>query len=294
MRSPLALPLFLAAPLLAGCPSVPPPASQLPSARAAIERMRESQSCVRAVHAEAKADHFGERGRFRGDVLLYVATPARVRMDVVSPFGIALATLASDGERFSLADLRDKHFLVGPAQPCNIGRLTGVVLPGHVLVDLMRGQAPVLKHDEAAATVRWSGDGYYVVRVPSTRGAVEEIHLAPRPEDFANPWEKQRFRVLDVEVWQAGYRLYHARLDEHRRWPMGEELVDPAGIDPPVPPSGPPCDAEVPRKIRVDMPDQNVDLLFRYDKATLNPPLQEGTFTQTMVPGLVRYPVSCE
>ena len=53
-------------------------------------------------------------------------------------------------KQFALADLRDKRFYVGPAAACNIARLTSVPVPGHVLVDLLRGEAPVLKHDAPA------------------------------------------------------------------------------------------------------------------------------------------------
>src|SRR4029077_16513344 len=126
-----------------------------PTADAALGRMHATYGCGVAVQSNAKIDHFGEHGRVRGDLMLFAARPARLRMDVVSPFGVALATLTSDGARFAMADLREKAFFEGPATACNIARLTTVPVPGHVLVDLLRGEAPVLKHDGAAATMIW-------------------------------------------------------------------------------------------------------------------------------------------
>ena len=100
--------------LLVGCARVAPPASAPPSADAALSRMHATFACANALQASAKIDHFGEEGRVRGDLMLFAARPARLRMDVVSPFGVALATLTSDGERFGFADLRDKTFFSGP------------------------------------------------------------------------------------------------------------------------------------------------------------------------------------
>ena len=278
---------------LLGCPSAPPPASQLPSAAAAILRMRATHAGCNAVQANAKIDHFGKQGRVRGDLLMFAGVPANVRMDVISPFGVSLATLTTDGTRFSLADLRDKRFYVGPATACNIARLTTVPIPGHVLVDLFRGEAPVLKHDEAATKIAWSGSGYYVVTIPGTRDASEELHIAPTPDDLAKPWSDQRMRVLEVTVRQYGGVLYRAKLDDHARAPMAKERLDPDNLEPPIPPSGPECTAEIPRKIQVDVPDQDEEVKFTYEQVTWNPPLPEGTFVQPVPPGMPVVPVTC-
>lgn len=283
---------LLALPLL-GCPTAPPP-SRLPDAQAAIDRMRATVACGRGVQASAKLDYFGQEGRVRGSLMLIASKPARVRMDVLNPFvGGPVATLTSDGKDFALADQRDKRFYKGPATTCNISRLTNVPLPGHVLVDLLRGQAPVLVKT-GPTTIEWSGGGYYVVKIPGTHQSSEEIHIAPRPDDWTKPWAEQRMRVLDVKVEQAGYVLYHAELDEHARAAMSKEQVDPANIDPPIPPSGPDCDAEVPMRLHVDVPELGNDVRFRYEQISWNPPLQPGVFTQPPLAGLEVVPVQCE
>jgi hypothetical protein len=255
--------------------------------------MRATLGCARAVQASAKIDHFGEGGRIRGDVMLFAARPARVRMDVVSPFGAALATLTSDGEHFALADLRDKRFFVGPASACNIARLTTVPVPGHVLVDLLHGQAPVLKHDPAAATIEWDARGYWALRIPGTNASVEEIHLTPRPSDWSLPWDRQRLRVLDVRVAQQGIELYHAELDDFAVAPTAGPREDPDGLAPPLPPSGPACDAESPGRIHMEVPSPASDVRFTYGQRSWNPPLPDGTFAQPAPPGMVTESVTC-
>jgi len=279
--------------LFSGCVSVPPPASQVPSAASAIERLRATGDCEVALKAKAKIDHFSEHGRVRGDLYMFVAVPARLRLDAISPFGVALATLTSDGTSFALADLRARRFYVGPASACNIARLTTVPLPAHVLVDLLRGQAPVVRHDSAGSVV-WSPKGYYVVTLHGTRDATEELRLTPHPDDRDKPWDQQRMRLLDVLVWQKGVLLYHASLDDHRAAPMSAPLVDAAGLDPTLPPSGELCRAEAPRKIHVEVPALGEDVIFRYDDIAWNPPLPEGTFAQAPREGLATTPVTCD
>ncbi len=278
-----------------GCAGTTPPPSAPPTADAALARMRATFACGNGIQGSAKIDHFGEHGRVRGDLLLFVARPALLRMDVVSPFGVALATLTSDGARFALADLRERRFFVGPANACNIARLTAVPVPGHVLVDLLRGEAPVLRHEGSEASLAWSPHGYWVLVISSTHDAREEIHLAPRPEDWARPWDRQRMRVFDVRVDQQGELLYHAELSDHSGAPTAGPREDPDGLAPSVPPSGPICDAEVPRKIHVEVPDRGgADVRFQYQQLTWNPPLPEGTFDQPVPPGMRTEAVSCE
>ena len=280
---------------LCGCVhDVLPPASAPPDADALIARMHEGFACANAIQASAKVDHYGAHGRVRGELLLFASRPARVRLDVVSPFGVALATLTSDGEHFALADLRDKRFYVGPASACNIARATTVPVPGHVLVRLLQGEAPVLKHDLRSATMAWSPEGYWTVSVPSTRGAAEEIQIAPRQEYWALPWDRQRLRVLGVKVVQQGYLLYHAELTGHAGAPTAGPRLDPDNLEPPVPPSGPPCDAEIPRKIHLEVPGSDADVYFQYTQVVWNPPLPEATFAQPPPPGMPIETVTCE
>ena len=281
---------------LAGC-GMPPPASPVPNARAALTRVHETQDCGQGIGATAKIDRFGKGGRIRGDLLIFAFWPALLRMDVVGPMNVGVvATLTADQKVFTLSDLREKKFYFGPAKACNLARLTTVPMPGHVLVSLLRGEAPVLKHDDAAATIEWSRHGYYVVKIPSTRNAEEEIHIAPHPADIALPWNKQRMRVVDVEVRQEGIVLYHAALDDHAPAKSAGPRVDPDGIDPPIPPSGPACQAELPRTIHVEVPNKDEDVQFRYEDKDLtwNPPLIENLFTQQPPAGLQIVRVTCE
>ena len=285
-EAPLALALL--ASLAFGCAS-PPPASQFPNAQAALDRMRATTSCSRALTSDAKIDYFGEAGRIRGSLLYVVAVPDKLRLDVVSPFGATVSTVTSDGKDFAFFDLRQKQFLRGPANACNLGRFTHVPVPPAALVQLLRGEAPVLVHTSAGATIAWES-GEYVVRIQSTRDASEEIHLQPLAQDYALPFDQQRVRVTEVRVLQQGIELYRALLVGHRPAKMSGPRVDPDGLDPPAPPSGPSCQSEVPGRLRLQVPDGDQDVILENVEVSHNPPLSPQAFQQAPPGGVdVRY-----
>ena len=289
----LACAAVLFAAFLTGCPSVRPPPSQFPTADAALDRMESTYACVNGVQGTAKIDHFSPRGRIRGDVYILAVNPDRVRFDIVSPFGATLYTLTSNGTTFQMLDVKEKQFLHGPASACNLARLTQVPVPGHALVSLLRGEAPVLLHQPGDASITWDDEGFYRLLLRSTRDASEEIHIGVHPADFGKPWSEQRVRVLDVRVAQRGIDLYHAELKNHEPIKTAPPREDPDGIDEPVPPIGGACVAEIPRSIRMRVPHTDDDVIFQYKDARWNPPIIPGTFRQPVPGGVVRRYVEC-
>jgi hypothetical protein len=263
----------------------PPPRSLFPDGEAALARMHATYACSRGVTAEAKLDYIGPSGRIRGNVLYLAASPARLRLDLFSPFGAILSTLTSDGASFRLADVRQRSFFRGPANACNMARFTRIALPPPVFVDLFRGEAPVLRHAGSPAQGAWES-GRYVVRVAGAHGAVERIELEPIPADFDRPWSEQRVRVLGVAVEQQGVPLYSVTMAGHQKTITAPPRVDPDGIDAPIAPSGPACDAELPRRLHIEVPGEEHDLVISVVDASHNPPLPPGVFTQEPEPGM--------
>ncbi|HLV65206.1 MAG TPA: hypothetical protein VKY73_05315 [Polyangiaceae bacterium] len=277
--------------LALGCGRAPPP-SRFPSAEAALERMRAAQACSLGVTGEGSLDYFGPNGRVRANVLFLAMLPERVRFDVYSPFGATLSTLTADAGRFGLLDVREKVFLRGPANACNIQRFTGVPLPPHGLVDLLRGVSPVLVHEPSAATLDWEG-GAYVVRIASRHQAQQEIRLVPPEADYALPWWKQRVRVLETSVTQAGVDLYRVELKGHAVANTAPPREDPDQLEPPLLPSGPVCRAEVPRRLRFVGEAEGHDVVLVMREVAHNPPLPPGVFTQSPPSGVSVRTSSC-
>jgi hypothetical protein len=286
--------LLLASALTAACGQKPPP-SVFPTADAALDRMKATYACVNGVQGTAKIDRFAPEGRVRGEVLLLAVNPDRVRFDVASPFGAMLYTLTADGEKFQMLDVKEKQFLYGPASPCNLARMTRVPIPGHALVSILRGEAPLLVHNPGASSIDWDSDnGFYRILVPSTRDAKQEIHLGIRPEDWDKPWQQQRVRVSSILVSQRGADLYLAELSNHEPARTAPPRTDPEGIDDPIPPIGGACDAELPRSIRMRVPHTEEDVIFQYKEAQWNPPLITGAFTQPTPGGVRSMFVTCD
>lgn len=248
--------------------------------------MRATYRCSLGARAEAKVDYYGASGRVRGNVLYQVSVPDRVRFGVYSPFGVMLSSLTSDGQRFSMFDLEHKEFLEGPASACNVARFTRVPIPPHALVQLLRGEAPVLVHEPENATIAWESG--YAVRIRGTRQAEQTLLLEPWGPDFHLPWQRQRVIVREVEVSQAGALLYRAELGEHQAAHTAPPGRDPDGLEPDLPPSGPPCDAPVPRVLMLEAPYADQDLAIRVKTVVHNPPLPGTAYVQ-LAPAGVRH-----
>lgn len=270
--------------LAAACHRSAPP-SRFPSARDAIDRMRDSIACSRGLTGEGTFDYFGDEGRVRAKTLYVVARPKRLRFDVVNPMGGVLSTLTSDGSTFAYSDLRERVFLLGPADECNLEQALKVPLPPEALGELLSGQAPILVHEPNDARLEWES-GAYVIDIASELQATERVRLVPRDEDWERPWQEQRLRVLEVRVAQRGRVLYEASLDDHRAASTAPPRTDPDGLEPDILPSGPSCDAEVPRRVRFLVPGAGRDIVFLQGEVHHNPPLTDELFVQAPAPGM--------
>ncbi|HEX4478772.1 MAG TPA: hypothetical protein VH142_27005, partial [Polyangiaceae bacterium] len=157
-------------------------------------------------------------------------------------------------------------------------------VPPFALVDLFAGEAPILVHQPSDATIDWEG-GSYVIRIRSVNDASEEIRLEPTPGDWQRAWNEQRVRVREVSVVQRGVGLYRAELDDFKRAATAKPRVDPDGIDADVPPSGPACNAEIPRHLRIISDASAQDVIVDYKDIAHNPPIVPGLFRQSIPPG---------
>jgi hypothetical protein len=285
-----ALGALLAAGLMA-C-SVAPPKSQFPNARAALDRVHELHACSRALRGEAKLDYFDDNGRIRVKTLYITQHPSSVRFDLMSPFGAPVATLTSNGERFTLLDQKEKAFFEGPARECNVERFLRVPIPPEALVRLLAGEAPVLVHQPESSSIDWE-DGRYVIRIQSKHQAEQRIAVEVLDADYGAPYSAQRVRVTEVEVSQAGVVLYSVRLSDHEPARTAKPLVDPDGLEPPLPPSGPACQAEVPRRVHFTVPLSERDVLFEQKEVEHNPPLIDGVFDQQQPRGTLLRRAQC-
>lgn len=269
--------------LALGCQRAAPP-SQFPTARALISKVQSEQECSRGLVGEAKIDYFGDEGRVRADALYVLARPSRIRFDVLSPLGGVLSTLTSDGKKFAFDDRRQKLHVTGTASQCNLTQALRVPVPPEALTQLLTGLPPVLQHESGQAQLSWSS-GSYLITVKSRHRASQQLRFLPRDEDWGLPWQKQRVRLISVEVSQQNRALYRASLSDYFSASTAAPRVDPDGLEPDILPSGPQCSAELPRAVRFVVPGAGSDLLLEQKTVHHNPPLTTGLFQQMPTPG---------
>ena len=126
-----------------------------------------------------------------------------------------------------------------------------------------------------------------MVRVASRHSATEEIAISPSDADYDKPYAEQQLELTGVEVRQQDYVLYRAELAQHDPAQTAPARSDPEGIDPDVPPSGPMCSARLPRRLHLEVPAEEQDLVLSISEISHNPPLQSGAFEQRPPGGVV-------
>jgi outer membrane lipoprotein-sorting protein len=204
--------LALAALLLGSACKSGPPCPSMPAVDAAQTMAAHQSQSSRwtSLKAEARVTQWGDRGRIRGTVLMFLERPGRVRFDVMTQLGPAMV-LTSDGEQFQLSDFRENLFLEGPTCPYNIQRLLGISMDADNVLRLLTGDTPRL---EAKSQSMRCEDGDYVVSIEAWDGRTQEITFAVKAHDetTAEPeLELRRSRVRSADgalQWEATYGDY--------------------------------------------------------------------------------------
>lgn len=205
---------------------------------------------------------------------MFVERPDRVRFDAMTQFGPA-AILTSDGETFSLTDLRENRFLVGPTCPINIARLIGIPLSGEDIGRMLLGGPPMLPN--ATATLAMTDDGLYRVTLQASDGVRQEMDYTIREVDEHVPPVEQRLRLVRAEQYNAaGATNFRVVYDDYRVLPLGEMGV------------------AMPFEVQFFDVRRDTDVMIRFESIDLNVTVPEGAFAQTPPPAVSVEEVSCE
>jgi len=267
----------------------------MPDAKTAVGRLDATYANVSGISGAAKIDYLGKKGRVRGDVSVLASGPASLRFAITADVIGVAGEVASNGIRFQADDKANGRYIVGPAKPCNIAKITQVPLPSKELVPMLWGMRPHLDGPISCDSINWSGDGHYVVMLGGgEKTLAHELHVAPWPSDWDKPYAQQRLRLLGVRAWDKDNLVYQVTMKDHASTKTAEAIVDPTGITPPIPPSGPQVDVEIPRTIRVEVPDKGSDVIFKYSEAALNPPLVPNAFQLVIRPGVPVEEANCD
>ena len=244
-----------------------PPRYPITDPAMALRHITAREARVHSIRAHGSADHFGPQGRIRGEVYVFVQRPDHVRVDTRA-FGTTVSTLLSDGRHLAMADLRGGNFYVGDARPCVAAQLLGIPMESAEVVAVLAGGPPVIEGDRR---IRWD-DGHYVVDIAGRGGAAESLWLevTDAEREGARP-DAQRPRPTRAELRDA--RGVRAVL-------TFEDYTEVEGV-------------AFPRRVRVEIERDGIDLVVRYREITLDPELPDDVFDQTPNPGLPVTQVDC-
>jgi hypothetical protein len=173
MRRPLIFILLLAAG--AGAGACAPRLLQLPSGdgeafpgyHAAFDEASRGCRDVRSLSAELAISGRAGSEKLRGRVLAGIATPGRLRLEAVAPFGPPVFILAASGTSATLLLPRDNRVLTGEPASAVLGALVGLELGPDDLLAILTGC--VVVSPEPSAGRRYPG-GW--ARVDLAGGAV--------------------------------------------------------------------------------------------------------------------------
>lgn len=252
--------------LALGC-SGRPPRYPITDPAMALRHVTAREERVHRIRAHGSADHFGPQGRIRGEVYVFVERPSNVRVDTRA-FGTTVSTLLSDGQHLAMADLRGGNFYLGDARPCVAAQLLGIPMESAEVVAVLAGGPPIIA---GGRSIRWD-DGHYVVDIAGGGGVAESLwfEITDAERENVRP-EAQRPRPVHAELRDA--RGVRAVL-------TFEDYTEVEGV-------------AFPRRVRVEIERDGIDLMVRYREITLDPELPEDVFDQTPNPGLPVTHVDC-
>jgi outer membrane lipoprotein-sorting protein len=184
MRSRLErLTLFAILVVSSGCrPPMAPIARGFPppTARELLDVLRDRASKITSLRAETKVEHTENGERVKVTVDMLIARGGKLRFEARAPIGgSTAAVLVSDGATFALLDVHDNRYLRGPANACNVARLSHIELSPDAVVDALLCSAPL--DGEPEGEVRWDarrGRELLTLRTPD--GGTELLELDGR------------------------------------------------------------------------------------------------------------------
>lgn len=95
--------------------------------------------------------------------LILIKKPLHLRIDIISPFGSPLLTMATDGEDINLQYHAKNRFFSGKAGEPNMAAILSPSLNMGELVLILTGGIPLIKFDESKSEATWEEKGYRLI-----------------------------------------------------------------------------------------------------------------------------------
>ena len=200
-----------------------------PTPEAALARLDARTAAQRNLRGFAGVTGWDAKQTFKGKLLVVAERPAKVHIQVLSPFDQPISYLATDGETLNLYLLKEGRFLTGPATADNLARILPMRIDPAVFVDALLGAPPLpVGGDPAEAERRLTWDpaaGVHVLTYGDRRWPAAWLRpddLAPTHAGWLAPGEN---RGWTLELWDHKQGAPHRMAFEHRPSGSGFELT---------------------------------------------------------------------
>jgi hypothetical protein len=158
--------------LMVGCATLPPLTDETPLSPAAGQALLDEWSAagsdLRSLEGVAKVRVETPQRSGGGTQVLLAELPARLRTEVLSPFGTPLLIMTADDADLAVFLPGESRFYRGQASPENLARFTRLPLRLTDLVGMLLARPPLIDHREVAA-FRLTGRGWRVELSGGTR-----------------------------------------------------------------------------------------------------------------------------
>lgn len=252
-------------------PYPPPTAAEL------VAHVQKERAGLFALRARAKADVTSSEGSVKVDIAIVAARPQRLRLAGENSLTGPLLTLATDGEKFQLLDVRNNRFESGVVSPCNMSRILGVGLHPSQVIEVLLGGVPFLGNPTELA-VSWDGrdGGREVLTLRNDLGQVEVIALQAE----GRTWDIREAEGRDASgttVWKLRHESF-----------TGEPL---SGSSDDAKPGGP--TVRLPKVTYIEDPPHKSNVRLRWREREMNPQVDPTIFTMAPPDGMSVSPDVC-
>jgi len=231
--------------------AVRPEPPNLPEAESILESFEKKRDSEHSLRARAIADTFSGPDRIRSRVDVFINTPDRARVELVSPFESPMAIMVADRGRFFMHDMREGRFYIGTDSAASIEKLLNIPLNGRQAAALFMGRVPVI--DYVFSICRWDSRGYYTIDLIDAQERHQNLRISP----------------------------------DSCRSLMGSTLSDRDGLFYSIEMSGkaPGRSGCIPGRIEITLPRKDTDVIFVYKKAETGVSLPESAWRLGIPPG---------
>ena len=139
---------------------IPSPPDRLYSQQELLSILEIRNKAVNSIEGKLSSSIISGGENRKTTELILIKKPQHLRMDILSPFGSPVLTMATNGEDINLQYHSRNRFFSGKAGDPNMAAILSPSLNIEELVLILTGGIPLITFDESKSTSTWEREGY--------------------------------------------------------------------------------------------------------------------------------------